>query len=219
MNRILIAEDEPRITAFLEKGLRANGFVTVIAEDGHAASAAARDSDFDLLILDLGLPGLDGQLVLRQMRTRGERMPVIILTARQGLADTVAGLDSGADDYVTKPFHFEELLARVRARLRDPGRVEPVILRAHDVEIDLRSRRVSLAGQAVELSAREFVLLETFLRHPGQLLSREQLLAHAWGYDFDPGSNIVDVYIGHLRKKLGGNVIETVRGMGYRLAG
>ena len=219
MNRILIAEDEPRITAFLEKGLRANGFVTVIAEDGHAASAAARDGDFDLLILDLGLPGLDGHSVLRQMRARGERMPVIILTARQGLTDTVAGLDSGADDYVTKPFHFEELLARVRARLRDPGRVEPVVLRANDVELDLRSRRVSVAGQAVELSAREFVLLETFLRHPGQLLSREQLLAHAWGYDFDPGSNIVDVYIGHLRKKLGNNMIETVRGMGYRLAG
>lgn len=219
MNRILIAEDEPRITAFLEKGLRANGFVTVIADDGHAASAAARDSDFDLLILDLGLPGIDGQTVLRRMRARGERMPVVILTARQGVTDTVAGLDSGADDYVTKPFHFEELLARVRARLRDPGRVDPVILRANDVEIDLRSRRVSVAGRAVELSAREFVLLETFLRHPGQLLSREQLLAHAWGYDFDPGSNIVDVYIGHLRKKLGGNIIETVRGMGYRLAG
>lgn len=219
MNRILIAEDEPRIAAFLEKGLRANGFVTVVVADGHSAASAARDNDFDLLILDLGLPGLNGHAVLRMIRARGERLPVVILTARQGLNDTVAGLDGGADDYVTKPFRFEELLARVRARLRDPGRTEPVTLRCNDIELDLRSRRAHVGGQPVDLSAREFVLLETFLRHPGQVLSREQLLSHAWGYDFDPGSNVVDVYIAHLRKKLGSDAITTVRGMGYRLGG
>lgn len=219
MNRILIAEDEPRITAFLEKGLRASGFVTTIVEDGPTAAATARDDAFDLLILDLGLPGLDGHAVLRHIRARGERLPVVILTARQGIEDTVAGLDGGADDYVTKPFRFEELLARVRARLRDPGRGEPTTLRVNGIEIDLRSRRVIVDGRPVDLSAREFVLLETFMRHPGQVLSREQLLSHVWGYDFDPGSNIVDVYIGHLRKKLGSGAITTLRGVGYRFGG
>jgi DNA-binding response OmpR family regulator len=217
MTRILVAEDEPRIAAFIEKGLRANGYTTLVAETGPDAAAIARDTDFDLMILDLGLPLLDGQRVLREVRRRGERLPIIILTARTAVTDTVTGLESGADDYVTKPFRFEELLARIRVRLRDGGDAEPTTLRSGDVVLDLRARRATVGHRCVELTAREFTLAETMLRHPGQVLSREQLLSHVWGYDFDPGSNIVDVYVGYLRKKLGDDVIETVRGMGYRL--
>jgi DNA-binding response OmpR family regulator len=143
---------------------------------------------------------------------------VIILTARDDVSDKVAGLEGGADDYVTKPFRFEELLARVRARLRDERSVEPTVLRAGAMTLDLRTRRASTDGQTIDLTAREFTMLEVLIRHAGQVLSREQLLSHVWGYDYDPGSNVVDVYIGYLRKKLGPDSIETVRGMGYRLA-
>jgi DNA-binding response OmpR family regulator len=216
--RILIAEDEYRIAAFLEKGLRANGFATAVVADGNAAASAARDGEFDLLILDLGLPGQDGLDALAEIRRRGERLPVIVLTAREAVPDRVAGLERGADDYVTKPFSFEELLARIRVRLRDTGSEEVTLLRAGDLVLDLRTRRASIGERAVELTAREYGLLEVFLRHPDQVLSREQLLSHVWGYDFDPGSNVVEVYVRYLRKKLGDTVIETVRGMGYRLA-
>jgi len=219
MNRILIAEDEPRIASFLEKGLKANGFTTVIVDDGQATARMADSKDFDLLILDLGLPGKDGLEVLEELRGRGETLPVIILTARDDVADKVAGLEGGADDYVTKPFRFEELLARVRVRLRDRttfAKKDDLILQVADILLDLRSRKVSVGDRNVELSAREFILAETFLRHPGQVLSREQLLSSVWGYDYDPNSNIVDVYVGYLRKKLGSDKIETVRGMGYR---
>ena len=218
MNRILIAEDEPRLASFLEKGLRANGFVTTIVADGVNASAMARDDEFDLLVLDLGLPGRDGTVVLRELRAAGQRMPVVILTARDDVSDTVAGFEGGADDYVTKPFRFEELLARVRARLRDERSVEPTVLRAGEMTLDLRTRRASTDGHTIDLTAREFTMLEVLIRHAGQVLSREQLLSHVWGYDYDPGSNVVDVYVGYLRKKLGADSIETVRGMGYRLA-
>ena len=217
MNRILIAEDEPRLASFLEKGLRSNGFVTSVAEDGVKASMMARDDEFDLLVLDLGLPGKDGTEVLRELRASGQRMPVIILTARDDVSDKVVGLEGGADDYVTKPFRFEELLARVRARLRDERTVERTVLRAGTVVLDLRTRRAATDGRTVDLTAREFTMLEVLIRHAGQVLSREQLLSHVWGYDYDPGSNVVDVYIGYLRRKLGSNSIETVRGMGYRL--
>jgi DNA-binding response OmpR family regulator len=217
VNRILIAEDEPRLASFLEKGLRSNGFVTSVAEDGMKASTMARDDEFDLLVLDLGLPGKDGTEVLRELRASGQRMPVIILTARDDVSDKVGGLEGGADDYVTKPFRFEELLARVRARLRDERTVERTVLRAGSVVLDLRTRRAATDGRTVDLTAREFTMLEVLIRHAGQVLSREQLLSHVWGYDYDPGSNVVDVYIGYLRRKLGSNSIETVRGMGYRL--
>jgi DNA-binding response OmpR family regulator len=217
VNRILIAEDEPRLASFLEKGLRSNGFVTSVAEDGMKASNMARDDEFDLLVLDLGLPGKDGTEVLRELRASGQRMPVIILTARDDVSDKVGGLEGGADDYVTKPFRFEELLARVRARLRDERTVERTVLRAGSVVLDLRTRRAATDGRTVDLTAREFTMLEVLIRHAGQVLSREQLLSHVWGYDYDPGSNVVDVYIGYLRRKLGSNSIETVRGMGYRL--
>jgi DNA-binding response OmpR family regulator len=217
VNRILIAEDEPRLASFLEKGLRSNGFVTSVAEDGTKASMMARDDEFDLLVLDLGLPGKDGTEVLRELRASGQRMPVIILTARDDVSDKVGGLEGGADDYVTKPFRFEELLARVRARLRDERTVERTVLRAGTVVLDLRTRRAATDGRTVDPTAREFTMLEVLIRHAGQVLSREQLLSHVWGYDYDPGSNVVDVYIGYLRRKLGSNSIETVRGMGYRL--
>jgi DNA-binding response OmpR family regulator len=217
MSRILIAEDEPRLAEFLEKGLRANGFAITVAADGAAASVLARDDAFDLLILDLGLPGKDGSLVLRDLRAAGQRMPVIILTARDDLSDKVAGLEGGADDYVTKPFRFEELLARIRTRLRDEGTAEPTVLRTADLALDVRTRRASSGGRVIELSSREYAILDFFMRHPGQVLSREQLLSHVWGYDFHPSSNIVDVYVGYLRRKLGPGKIETVWGAGYRL--
>ena len=219
MSRILIAEDEDRLAAFLEKGLRSNGYATTVAADGPTALALARDSEFDLLVLDLGLPDLDGLSVLRTMRAQGQRMPVIILSARDEIGDKVTGLERGADDYVTKPFRFEELLARVRVRLRDSGTAEQTVLRAGEVSLDLRTRRAAVGETTVELSAREFTMLEAFMRHPGQVLSREQLLSHVWGYDYDPGSNVVDVYVGYLRRKLGAERIATVRGMGYVLEG
>ena len=217
MTRILIVEDEPRIVSFLERGLKSVGYSTIAVDRGKDAVALARDDAFDLMILDLGLPDFDGQRVLAQIRTRGERLPVIILTARDGVEDTVRGLEGGADDYVTKPFRFEELLARLRLRLRDEATTESTVLVAGILKLDLRSRRASVGERVVELTAREFALLETMLRHAGQVLSREQLLSHVWGYDFDPGSNVVDVYVRYLRRKLGDGVIETVRGMGYRL--
>jgi two-component system, OmpR family, response regulator QseB len=222
MNRILIVEDEPRIAAFLEKGFRANGFITAMVQDGQDALRFAIEDEFDLVILDLGLPGKDGLLVLEELRGQGFQKPVIILTARDDVNDKVNGLEHGADDYVTKPFHFDELLARVRVRLRTSNNLAAsghteMVLQRQNLRLDLRTRRVYVGDRAVDLSAREFTLAETFLRHPDQVMSREQLLNHVWGYDYDPGSNIVDVYVGYLRKKLGDDLIETVRGVGYRM--
>jgi two-component system, OmpR family, copper resistance phosphate regulon response regulator CusR len=217
VSRILIAEDEARIASFLEKGLRANGFTTTVAADGHEAAALARSGRYDLLILDLGLPGRDGFDVLQELRGEGSPLPVVILTARDSVLDTVAGLEGGADDYITKPFRFEELLARVRVRLRGERAPEETVLQVGAASLDLRTRRISVNEQAADLSAREFALAEMFFRHAGQVLSREQLLSQVWGYDFDPGSNVVDVYVGYLRKKLGKDRIASVRGMGYRL--
>jgi len=216
VNRILIVEDEPRLASFLEKGLKSNGFTTSVAADGASAVLAASDEDFDLMVLDLGLPDIDGLDVLEQVRSRGDRLPVIVLTARDEVEDKVGGLDRGADDYVTKPFRFEELLARVRARLRQEGTSEVTVLTGAGVELDLRGRTATVRGKTVELTSREFAMLETFMRHSGQVLTREQLLSHVWGYAHDPGSNVVDVYIGYLRRKVGDGAIETVRGMGYR---
>jgi DNA-binding response OmpR family regulator len=217
MSRILIVEDERGLSSFLEKGLGSRGYSTTVVDDGAAGLAIATDEDFDLVILDLGLPDVDGLSVLRELRRRGERLPVIILTARDDLDDKIEGLDAGGDDYVTKPFKLEELLARVRVQLREGGGSERMILEAGGITLDLRARRAMLDGRLVDLTAREFTLLETLMKHPGQVLSREQLLAHVWGYDYDPGSNVVEVYIRYLRRKLGHERIETVRGMGYRI--
>lgn len=220
MSQILIVEDEPRISAFIEKGLQSNGFTTTVIHDGNTASNLALEGDFDLIILDLGLPGKDGLAVLEEMRGQGIQTPVIILTARDDINDKITGFELGADDYVTKPFRFEELLARIRARLRSVPASQTqmdTLVCSGDIVLDLRTRRVQVNNRPVELSAREFTLAEIFLRHPGQVMSRQQLLDRVWGYDYDPGSNIVDVYVGYLRKKLGNDMIETVRGMGYRL--
>jgi DNA-binding response OmpR family regulator len=217
MSRILIAEDEPALASFLQKGLRASGYTTFVAGDGAMASSMARDGKFDLVILDLGLPDLDGSIVLRDLRAAGQRLPVIVLTARDDLSDKVAALEGGADDYITKPFRFEELLARIRVRLREEGTAEQTVITAGQIAIDLRTRRVRVGNKLVELTAREFAMLEVLMRHRGQVLAREQLLSHVWGYGHDPGSNVVDVYVGYLRRKLGAQIIETVRGVGYRL--
>jgi DNA-binding response OmpR family regulator len=220
MNRILIVEDNPRITAFLETGLQAHGFTTTVVKTGREAIRMVQGAEFDLLILDLGLPDRDGLEVLAEMRGQGETLPIIVLTARDGVDDTVAGLEGGADDYVTKPFRFEELLARIRVQLRNrqvPRTKQETTLRVGDITLDLLKRQIWVSDRLVELSAREFLLAEVFLRHPMQVMTREQLLDRIWGYDYDPGTNIVNVYVGHLRRKLGEDRIETVRGIGYRL--
>jgi DNA-binding response OmpR family regulator len=217
MSRILIAEDEAGIASFILKGLTAHGHTATVAKDGNEVFAAGRSGAFDLIVLDLGLPGRDGLSVLRELRSEGIAIPVIILTARDTIDDLVGGLDSGADDYIAKPFRFDELLARIHTRLRAPNQPKPTTLRHRDVVLDIATRHVERAGKPVELTAREFLLAETFLTHPGHVLSRQQLLSRVWGYDFDGGSNIVDVYVGYLRRKLGSDIITTVRGTGYRL--
>ncbi|CAG7609740.1 response regulator transcription factor [Leucobacter soli] len=217
MASILIADDEPRISGFIEKGLRAAGFATRVAATGPDALRLAMTDEFDLLVLDVNLPGCDGFEVLEQLRGSGSRLPVIMLTARVELHDTIAGLEGGADDYLGKPFQFDELLARIRIRMRTDEVTAVTDLSHRNLQLDIRSRRARIDGREVELSAREFALAEELVRHPGQVLSREQLLSRVWGFDFDPGSNVVDVYIGYLRQKLGAELIETVRGVGYRL--
>jgi two-component system copper resistance phosphate regulon response regulator CusR len=217
MARILIAEDDPLISSFVEKGLRASGYTTHVVPDGAQATRLAMTNGFDLLILDMALPEQEGFEVLQELRRNGNEIPVIVLTGRPEMRDVVSVLDVGADDYMTKPFRFEELLARVRARLRAHGTEEQTVLSAGGLRLDLRTRRARINDREVDLTAREFALLETFMRHPGQVLSREQLLSHVWGYFFDPGTNLVNVYVSSLRHKLGEDVLETVRGAGYRL--
>ena len=220
MHRILIIEDESRIASFIEKGLMANGFTVTIATSGDEALLQALGSVFDLLILDLGLPDKDGLQVVDELRSQGEVAPIIVLTARNDIQSKFLGFDRGVDDYITKPFHFEELLARIKARLREFVRTpvfDSQVLQVANVQLNLRTRRAKLREQEIELSAHEFILAEIFFRHPGQIFTREQLLKHIWGYDHELCSNVVDVYVGYLRKKLGRELIETVRGIGYRL--
>ncbi|MGY2744916.1 response regulator transcription factor [Arthrobacter sp. UYCu723] len=220
MIRILIAEDEERIYRFIEKGLRAAGYAPTVVADGIKAVDYASSGEFDLLLLDVGLPRLDGFTVLSTLRRAQIGIPVIFLTARGSAADTVAALEGGADDYMVKPFRFEELVARIRARLRPAENGDPSpgnVLHYGVLELNLLTRTVSVGDKTVELSAREFALVEMFLLHPGQVLSRQQLLSHVWGYDFDGTSNVVDVYVRQLRLKLGADHIVTTRGAGYRL--
>ncbi|MET9711423.1 response regulator transcription factor [Nocardiopsis alba] len=219
MSRVLIVEDEERIASFVRKGLTANGFTTTVVGTGADAVDYAVTGGFDLMLLDLGLPDTDGFDVLRRLRAMGVDLPVVILTARDGVRDTVTGLEIGADDYVTKPFRFEELLARVRLRMRNERTADLTVLRVGDLSLDLRTRRVSVEEATVDLTAREFALLELLMRHPGQVMTRQQMLSHVWGYDYDPGSNVVDVFVRALRRKVGADRIVTVRGMGYRLTG
>lgn len=217
MTRILIAEDESRIASFVEKGLTAAGFAVTAVADGRAALSEAQSGQYELLILDIGLPGIDGFGILETLRGEGNQIAVIVLTARDSGADTVRGLEGGANDYMAKPFRFDELLARVRLRLNDARPEAAGSLQAHGLVLDVKTRRISVDGTEQDLSAREFALAEEFLRHPDQVLSREQLLSRVWGLDFDPGSNVVEVYVRYLRAKIGAHRIETVRGMGYRL--
>ncbi|MGN8247014.1 response regulator transcription factor [Cellulomonas soli] len=218
MTHILIVEDEERIAAFVAKGLRGAGYSTTCVTRGREALALIRAGGVHLVILDLGLVDMDGFDVLRRVRDEQNPVPVIVLTARTSVGDTVAGLEHGADDYVPKPFRFEELLARIRLRLRGGGHGADVAVLTHGpLQLDLHARRMRVRDRDVDLSAREFALAEMFLRHPGRVLTREQLLSQVWGYDFDPGSNVVDVYVRYLRRKLGAEHVETVRGLGYRL--
>jgi two-component system OmpR family response regulator len=223
--QILVVEDDRGISSFLAKGLGAEGYCTIVAGTAEEAGAllGASSTDIDLVLLDLGLPSGDGRDLLRQMRRDGLGVPVIILTARAEVADKVEGLNAGATDYVTKPFSFEELLARIRAASRTVGQPSASELSVGDLRLDLLSKVAWRSGQRIDLAPREWALLELFMRHPNQVLSRTQILGHVWDYSFDTGSNVVDVYVGYLRRKLNRpglpQMVETVRGAGYRFVG
>ncbi len=219
--RILVIEDERTLAGFIEQSLRAEGHAVTVCHDGEGGEAAASTGDYGLVLLDLALPGKDGLEVLGAVRARKPDLPVIVLTARTAVGQRVEGLDRGANDYMTKPFALEELLARVRAQLRSPGQHEASVLEVAGIRMDLRTRRVQRNGDDVRLTAREFEVLAYLMRHPDQVLSREQILNAVWGFDFDPGTKVLEVYISYLRRKLGGahdaDPIETVRNVGYRL--
>ena len=219
--RILVVEDEPMLAGFIEQALRSDGYSPTVVHDGEGGESEALTGDYGLVLLDLMLPGRSGLEILDAIRARKPELPVIVVTAQGAVEQRVEGLDRGADDYVAKPFSFEELLARVRAQLRAPGQRAASALEAGDVTLDLRTRRVERAGHEVRLTAREFELLAYLARHPDQVLSREQILNAVWGFDFDPGTKVLEVYIGYLRRKLGDDdgdgPIETVRNVGYRL--
>ncbi len=219
--RILVVEDEQTLAGFIEQALHADGYAVTVCHDGESGEATALTGDYALVLLDLMLPGKNGLDVLRGIRSRLPELPVIVLTAQGEIEQRVEGLDRGANDYVTKPFSFEELLARVRAQLRSPSQRESSVLEAAHIRMDLRTRRVQRDGCDVELTAREFELLAYLMRHPDQVLSREQILNAVWGFDFDPGTKVLEVYIGYLRRRLADagaeDPIETVRNVGYRL--
>jgi DNA-binding response OmpR family regulator len=220
MPRILIVEDEPRIASVLSKGLVNRGFETVVVDQGQSAIHLAQGGNFDLMLLDLGLPDQSGLSVLKAIRKRGETLPIILLTVYDDLPHKVQGLTGGADDYLTKPFHLEELVARIQVQLRkrhQDRETPPMMLQVGNIVLDLHLRQVRQANRVVELSTREFTLLELLMRRSGEVVQRVELLQAVWGYDYDTASNVVDVYVGYLRKKLGRHSIETVRGMGYRL--
>ena len=216
---VLVVQDEPRVAAFIKRGLEAEGFAVRTASDGADGLQLTTSFDFDLVVLDLVLPTMSGEDVLTRLREGGSRVPVIVLTAKDDVADRVANLDAGADDYLTKPFSFSELLARIRARLRGADQTNAAEISHGAVTLDLNTRYARIDERAVDLTSREFALLETLMRHPGQVLSQPQLLDQVWGYDHEPGSNVVEVYVGYLRKKLRPDVVETVRGAGYRFIG
>jgi DNA-binding response OmpR family regulator len=218
--QILIVEDDPAIVRFLERGLAAHGHRVISADNGEDGVRLALDESVDLVLLDIMLPQIDGHRVLERIRLRRPELPVLMLTARDDIQNKVNALDAGADDYLTKPFDLEELLARIRALTRRADQPRASRIEAGDLKVDLRSRRVWRGDRVVDLSSREFALLEYFMSHPGQVLSRQQILSAIWDFAFDPGSNVVDVYVSYLRNKIDRpgepSLIQTVRGAGYR---
>jgi two-component system OmpR family response regulator len=221
--RILIVEDEERIADFLQRGLRAEGHFSVIANDGEAGLSLALEGDFDLLLLDMMLPGLHGRDICQQLRMNKINTPLIILSAMDSLDDVIAGLRMGADDYMTKPFSFEELLARIETVMRRSSEIasDEQLLSIGPLTFDRQSLRFSVNGKDINMTAKELAIIELLMSHPGTLFSRERILSNVWGLNMDPLTNVVDVYIGKLRKKIDvpgdDSMIETVRGLGYRL--
>jgi heavy metal response regulator len=221
--KILLVEDDKHIVGFLKRGLEEEGYVVEVASDGEEGLELARDGELDLIVLDILLPKVDGFEVCRRLRQAGNTTPVLMLTAKDDVEDRVRGLDLGADDYLVKPFAFEELLARIRALMRRHRNAEGAILRVGDLTINLLTREVKRGDQVIELTTREFELLKFLAHHPGRVFTRTQILEHVWGYDFEYSSNIVDVYIKYLREKIDRpferKLIHTVRGVGYKLQG
>ena len=217
MALVVVIEDEVGISDFVRRGLESAGFTVVVAADGLSGLQLAQHEDVELVILDLGLPGLPGEQVLTRLRSVRPALPVIVLTAKGAISDRVTNLEAGANDYVVKPFSFSELLARVRVQLRRPDQASPVLLEGGGLTLDVRTREVRVDGKTATLSSREFTLLEVLLRHPGQVLSQTQLLDQVWGYGFEGASNVVETYVRHLRRKIGADRIQTVRRAGYRL--
>jgi DNA-binding response OmpR family regulator len=216
---VLVVQEDPRITSFIKRGLEAEGFAVRTACDGAEGLNMSTSLDFDLIVLDLLLPTVPGEQILASLRAAGSSVPVIVLTAQDESSERVAILNAGADDFLTRPCDFDELLARIRARLRTADQTVSTTISEGRVTIDVITREVRIGGRSVDLSPREFALLETMMHHRGQVLSQAQLLDHVWGYDRHPSSNVVEVYVGYLRKKLRRDVVETVRGAGYRFRG
>jgi len=219
--RILVVEDEKKVASFIRRGLEAEHYTVDVAHDGIAGLDRALATDYDLVVLDVMLPGRSGLDVVRELRSRGRAVPILLLTARAEVSDKVAGLDVGADDYLTKPFEFAELLARVRALLRRGAPAAPPTLSVADLTLDPATRTVTRAGRSIDLSPREFALLEFFMRNRGRVLSRALIAQHVWGIDFDTFTNVIDVYVNYLRRKIDAGcepkLLQTVRGVGYVL--
>jgi DNA-binding response OmpR family regulator len=219
--RLLVVEDEHKLAGVLKRGLEEHGYAVDVAYDGEDGLALATVTPYDLIVLDVMLPKLDGFAVCRELRAQHSPTPVLMLTARDAVDDRVSGLDTGADDYLTKPFAFRELLARIRALLRRESRSKDPVLRVADLEVDTVSHEVRRAGKLVDLSSKEYAILEYFVRNPNRVLTRTQIAEHVWDYDFVSMSNVIDVYIGYLRRKLGDDaeprLLRTIRGTGYQL--
>jgi two-component system OmpR family response regulator len=219
--RALVVEDQPKLASLIRRGLAEEGYAVDLAPNGHAALVRAGATEYDVIVLDVMLPGIDGFEVVRRLREQSVQSPVLLLTARDGAEDRVTGLDLGADDYLTKPFSFDELLARLRALTRRGPLERPLVLKVGELKLDPKARRAWHGETELELSTKEFAVLETFMRRPGEVLSRFELLEHAWDVDYENRSNVVDVYVRYLREKIdrrfGLTAIETVRGAGYRM--